>query len=111
MNPNERLDLSDYPDEAETRSLTLEESAELKRCLCDNSKMAQVHITVLENDVAALLDVLKMAYLKHHTEYGGRVDWNELDDKMRDTLFRIMGADQYDKWWTAIHGRRDNVWR
>lgn len=75
----------------ETRSLTLEELVELERGLRGE-----------EENVAILLEVLKLAYLKHHTDHGDDIGWVELGDKMCDALCNVMGVKRYSEWMEGL---------
>ena len=60
-------------------------------------EVAIKRVAKLQGEVKGLIEVMKLAYRKHHLN-DPDIGWDELSDKLLDTLCNSMGNDGFQEW-------------
>lgn len=69
---------------------------------CNEAKVKIVNqVSELENERAEMLEALKLAYRKHSMG-DESVGWEELSERLLDTLCNVVGPQEYIKWANEI---------
>jgi len=66
-----------------------------------SDQIATARMQTAESKAAELLETVKLAYRKHHLD-DSAIGWDELDNKLLDSLCNAMGDGNFNKWLESV---------